>query len=501
MDTSSNQELPRLYPTWRGKPVYGGNKEALAWAIDGVGRAVQFIGAGAFLGTALLRIAKEAAGCLVEPMDGERTVPPCDEKIYGIRPSSLLTTYTMVVGVASACLLPLMGAIVDYTPYRLRLGRITSFVFTVLILPTCFLNEDNFFAIAIIQVVLSFIGWAQTALTYAYLPELSADEGVLAEYTKSFTITSFGSMVLYLASVIGVLLLLGRGDDDLLTNKVAMSVAFVINVFLLPYAWFFLFGPRESMHELPPNQSLMTAGFVQLYDTAKHIVSNYRGLKWFYLSIAFSDAGLQALATIAITYMTDQLQFSAQENGIAIGCMLLGSIPGAVVSNLCTTHFDPIKSSILALILLIVSTALFSVFLEGPEQQLETYILAFVWGIGTGWKWTCDRLVASLIIPENQDAELMGFFLFSGQCLSWIPPLVFTTMNEAGVPQRIGVATLDIFFVIAACLYLLMGGYDALRREAGRDSSDKPVDHPQSGSAIEGAKIDSSQEKKILKDI
>jgi MFS-type transporter involved in bile tolerance (Atg22 family) len=466
------EPLPKFYPKFRGKPLYNGNKEALGWALDSIARAVQFIGAGAFLGTALIRIAKEAAGCPTEPPEGETLVPECDKKVYGIKPSSLLTTYTMIVGIASACLLPLMGAIIDYTPYRLQVGRILSALFTVLILPTIFLNEDNFFAIAIIQVIISFIGWAQTAISYAYLPELTTNELLLNDYTKSFTMLSYGTMVVFLGVVIGGLQATGNGDDDLLTNQVAMSIAFAIGVCLLGYAWGFLFGRRDRMHQLPSDQKrIWTAGFVQLYNTGKHITLNYRALKWFYLSIAMSDAALQALATIAITYLTDQLQFTAQENGIATGCMLLGCVPGGMLANFATKSLDPIKSSMVALIVLILTTAAFAYFLKGPGQHVLTYILAFIWGTGTGWKWTCDRLVASCVIPEGQDAELMGFYLFSGQSLTWIPPLVFTAVNESGVSQRVGVATLDGFFVIGFVCYLFMGGYVRARTEVGRNTT------------------------------
>jgi hypothetical protein len=275
-------------------------------------------------------------------------------------------------------------------------------------------------------------------------------------------------MVFYLAAVIGFVSILGRGDDDIFTSQVGMAVAFSFNVFFLVPAWGFLFGEREATHVLPANKRLATAGFIQLWETGTHIFRNHPALKWFYLSISMSDAGLQALATIAITYLTDQLQFTARENGIAIMVMLLGAVPGAMLSNVATKKSDPVISSMLALVVLIVSTMLFAIFLKGPDQHLETYLLAFVWGLGSGWKWTCDRLVASSIIPEGQDAELMGIFLFSGQCLSWVPPLVFTAINEAGISQRVGVASLVVYFVLAMICYFMMGGYRKARGEVNR---------------------------------
>ena len=277
---------PKWYPKWRGRPLYRGNPEALGWALDGAARSIQFIGAGAFLSTSLLRLAKEAAGCATEPPPGETIVPECNEAVYGIKPSSLLTTYTMVVGVASSAMLPLMGAVVDYTPHRLRVGRTVSGLFTVLVFPTLFLNEDNWFAIAILQVVISFIGWAQTAITFSYLPELTEDEHLLGHWTKNFTMTQFLTMVLYLAAVIGGVSIAGRGDDDMFTSQVSMSIAFAANALLLPLVWGFLFKPRQPLHKLPEGRSLWSMGFVQLWQTSKHIVKNYRALKWFYFSVA-----------------------------------------------------------------------------------------------------------------------------------------------------------------------------------------------------------------------
>lgn len=277
---------PKWYPKWRGRPLYRGNPEALGWALDGAARSIQFIGAGAFLSTSLLRLAKEAAGCATEPPPGETIVPECNETVYGIKPSSLLTTYTMVVGVASSAMLPLMGAVVDYTPHRLRVGRTVSGLFTVLVFPTLFLNEDNWFAIAILQVVISFIGWAQTAITFSYLPELTEDEHLLGHWTKNFTMTQFLTMVLYLAAVIGGVSIAGRGDDDMFTSQVSMSIAFAANALLLPLVWGFLFKPRQPLHKLPEGRSLWSMGFVQLWQTSKHIVKNYRALKWFYFSVA-----------------------------------------------------------------------------------------------------------------------------------------------------------------------------------------------------------------------
>ena len=422
---------------------------------------------GAFFGTALLRIAKESVGCATEPPEGEATIPPCEGRIQGIKPSSLLTTYTLIVGLVSASILPLLGAIIDYTNHRRLVGRIVSALFCISCFPQIFLNETNFIAMAYVQLFSSFIGWAQTEITYSYLPELTNDENLLNDYTKSFTVAMFTAAVVFLLIIIGSVTLAGYGDNDLITSRVGMSTGFIICILLLPISWGKLFGERKAMHPLPDGQSLWTAGFIQLFRTTKKIATNFRALKWFYLAVAMSDSGTQTFSTIAVTYFVDNLQFNATESGIAILIILLGFIPGGFISQYVTKRTDPVKSIVGSLVLQIVATTLFSIFLVGPNQQLETYAISFLFGIGSGWNWTCARLLASTIIPEGQDAELMGVFLFAGQVLTWIPPLVFTAQNEANISQRVGVATLNVYFAFALLFYYLIGGYKKAREEVG----------------------------------
>ena len=462
------QNLPFWYPSIRKRPVYHGNEEAFAWCIDGMARAIQFVGAGAFVGVSLIHIATVNAGCAVEIPEGETRIPPCNERVYGIKPSSVLTTYNMVIGVGSTVLLPLLGAIVDYTPHRLLAGRITSALFVVLMIPQLLISYDTFVLTAILQILISIMGWAQTAITYAYLPELTEDENRMNDYTKSYTMFFFSGMVIYLAVVIGGINLMGRGGDDIATARFGISLALLVNIMFLPIAWGRLFKKRPAMHELPPGRSILTAGFVQLYDTSVKIKQKYRSLMWFFIAVAFSDAGLQGTGTISLTFWTDQLQFTAQESGIGVLLLLLGSVPGAVVANRVTRRYDPCISSKASLIILTVTTIVYVAIINDRSQKMLSYLITLGWGFGVGWKWTSDRVVTSFIIPPEQDAEMGGIFLFAGQVLTWIPSLVYILLNEAGVSPRYGVASLIFWFVASYICYVFMGSYENARVQSGR---------------------------------
>jgi MFS-type transporter involved in bile tolerance (Atg22 family) len=54
----------------------------------------------------------------------------------------------------------------------------------------------------------------------------------------------------------------------------------------------------------------------------------------------------------------------------------------------------------------------------------------------------------------------MGIYIFSGLVLAWLPPLLFSFLNEIGASMTIGLASLNLFFVGGFVLLLMIGDYD-----------------------------------------
>merc|ERR1712045_849954 len=84
------------------------------------------------------------------------------------------------------------------------------------------------------------------------------------------------------------------------------------------------------------------------------------------------------------------------------------------------------------------------------------FIYAVVWGILLGWFYPAELLIFSMIMPKDQEAELSGFFIYCTQILGWLPPLVFTVMNESGINLSWGGIHLNAYFFLGFCLTWLM---------------------------------------------
>ena len=147
---------------------------------------------------------------------------------------------------------------------------------------------------------------------------------------------------------------------------------------------------------------------------------------------------LVSLLQQVIQFFIMCLIFSGSQNGILTSIMIIASILGGFLLSWWTRRFNQVRSSMMAVTILIINTALVAGILEGPDQELAAYLFAIGWGIGIGWKGTCDRMLFAAILPPGQNAEFSGAFVFFRQCLTWLPPLVFNIMNESDISLRWG---------------------------------------------------------------
>ena len=83
----------------------------------------------------------------------------------------------------------------------------------------------------------------------------------------------------------------------------------------------------------------------------------------------------------------------------------------------------------------------------------------------------------------------MGLYLFSGLVFSWVPPFLFTFLNEIGASMRIGLASLNLFFAGGFIFLKMIGDYqDAVdfARLRGGDGDDN--DAWSSAESFDGSK-------------
>ena len=123
-----------------------------------------------FLSTSLIHLASEQAGCL--DADGA-VVGDCRTRVYGMLPTTLITNIAVVSGLLSAFLMPLMGAALDYTPYRRKIGMYTAALIMLIQAVQIGTLPNTWFAMSVLQGIAGFLYQIQVLTSFAYLPAIA----------------------------------------------------------------------------------------------------------------------------------------------------------------------------------------------------------------------------------------------------------------------------------------------------------------------------------------
>ena len=125
-----------------------GNKDAQAILLDQVASSPLLL-TFYFVSIAIIAIAEERAGC--EDVDDDDY--ECEEKFWGVKPSSLTTLINTFVAITSAFLMPIFGALVDYTAHRKKIGYSTAALIILLELMQLCIQRKTLELVLIIYVV------------------------------------------------------------------------------------------------------------------------------------------------------------------------------------------------------------------------------------------------------------------------------------------------------------------------------------------------------------
>ena len=434
--------------------------EATALALDIFARATILMSS-IFLGPALLELATDALerNCQEHYPTAEEAEQQqqCTEdgRIFGFYPSSLLSNIAIASGLLSSVAMPLFGAIVDHTSNRWNVGALSALGLVIVKGTETMVSSTTWFFVACLQVLSAMLFNMHITTTLAYTSELSTDHVQQTGYNTYFVIVMYVATLLFLAFVTILSFALNLGDVG--TARVSQTTTAVTSSFFFYIAWKYFFRDRPALSKLPQGQSLLSVGFRKNYDTFRRIVRDLPRLKWLTIAIMFGESATATLITIATTFMKTFLEMNANEIGVVFLAVLVMGAPGSKLGGIIALRLNSVLSAAICSCMLIINTTLASMTLTGPEHKKYMPLFGALWGLGLGWQLPMNSTSFINMIPRGQEAELMGLYILCGQIIAWMPPMLFTVLNEAGVDMAYSFASLDIFFFVSIVCFLMIG--------------------------------------------
>mmetsp|Transcript_2408 Transcript_2408/g.5000 ORF Transcript_2408/g.5000 Transcript_2408/m.5000 type:complete len:539 (+) Transcript_2408:58-1674(+) len=420
----------------------------------------------------------------------------------GFKASSLLTILMTVTGLVIAVLMPIVGAIVDSTSKRWALGAGGALGLTLCNAAYITLSETSFWFCVIVSIFGSFFFYLHFLAVMSYLPELFEEEKDTNFINYYSNVLLFTSQIISIFGIIMLAAMMGyeeacKIDNDVdevavegavnVTRNCTLEVhaeeelnfalgmhlisqlwAVVVGGGIFAVVWLFYMEQRPALHkETEGGGMLITRGYKKLAKTYALFQGPFQPCRTFLITVTLSEAAAVAFATIAVTYMKEELEMSPSETSSVMGIAIVTAIPGSVLAAKISQRCGFLNSQKYALLFWTTCCMTFSAIVR-KENYSVSYYFGVLWGIGFGWIYPIQRNVWYSIVPAGYESEMTGVYLFAGNVITWLPPLVYSVLNQADAPMRYGVVANGLFFFTAFLIvhFSLQKNYDKVVEES-----------------------------------
>jgi hypothetical protein len=206
-----------------------------------------------FLSTSIIVLARIDAGC--DDIENDDDEYECDNKIYGFKPSSFITLISSIASALAVLFLPIIGAVLDYTPYRRSLGIASAVVMVTIQTVQIGTVVQTWFIMAMLQVVNIITAHANGLCNLAYILNIATDlgEDTMTRYVPRIHMNSFISALVFLILIIGISILFQL--DDVNTAQMSQGVSALIAGCFYTLGWYLVLFQFSSFIHAFENQT------------------------------------------------------------------------------------------------------------------------------------------------------------------------------------------------------------------------------------------------------
>jgi UMF1 family MFS transporter len=371
--------------------------------------------------------------------------------------------------VSMVVLLPILGAIADYTHLKKRLMAIFCYLGVIASALLFFAGGDSYLLGGALLVV-SNMSFASANVFYnAFLIDITTED-------RRDKISSYGYGSGYLGGVVMLvmnLLLIENAEALGITKGMAVRISFLMasvwwGIFAL--VSFYLLKTRGAEKEIPENKNLVTIGFSELWQTLKEL-RRLRYTMIFLIAYLFYNDGIQTVILMSSSFLSQELFTQAEreanlDQSFLIQIFLVAQISalvGALAFERIARFIGAKKTIILSLIIWCAIVIYAYAFLETKFQAV--FMGAFI-GLVLGAAQALSRSLYSQMIPVGRESSFFGLYEISEKGTSWMGQLLFTIIIGATGSFRQAILALIVFFVVGSLILLFTDTTRAIH-EAG----------------------------------
>jgi UMF1 family MFS transporter len=364
---------------------------------------------------------------------------------------------------AQVFLLPVLGALGDYSNLKKRLMALFCYIGVAANCMLFFIKDDLYLWGGLLFIIANVSFGASIVFYNSFLPDIATEDQSDKVSSRGFAYGYFGGGLLLAFNLI---LVLGA-------PRLGISTGLAVRLsFLSAGIWWggfavitFLFlKTRPETKRLSPGKSYLTLGFMELASTFRELRRLPLTFRYLLGYLIYND-GIQTVIFASSAFLEQELFKNGNPTFLLEIFLMVQfvAVPGALLFERLA-YLIKTKNAILVSLVLWAGIVIYAYkFLHTVP---EAWIMAGLIAIVLGGSQALSRSLFSRMIPRGKEASFFGLYEVSERGTSWMGPLLFSIVIARTGSYRQALLSL-IFFFIVGLVILLFTNTDRAIHEAG----------------------------------
>ena len=346
---------------------------------------------------------------------------------------------------AQVFLLPILGALGDYSDLKKRLMALFCYI---AVTANCllFFIQGNLYLLGGLLFIIANVGFGASIVFYnAFLPEITTEDQSDKVSSRGFAYGYLGGAILLVLNLLLVL----RAE------QLGISAGLAVRLSLLSAGvwWggfaiisFYLLKSRPKKKSLPPGQSYITAGFKEIVDTFKELRRLPLTARYLLGYLIYND-GIQTVIFASSAFLEQEL-FPGGNPVFLLEIFLMVQFVAVAGALIFERLAYLIKTKNAIIVSLVIWAGIVIYAYQFLDSVPEAWVMAAVIAIVLGGSQALSRSLFSRMIPPGKEASFFGLYEVSERGTSWMGPLLFSIVIARTGSYRLALLSLIFFFVV-----------------------------------------------------
>ena len=346
---------------------------------------------------------------------------------------------------AQVFLLPILGALGDYSDLKKRLMALFCYIAVIANCLLFFIAGNLYIWGGLLFIIANVCFGASIVFYNAFLPEIVTEDQTDKVSSRGFAYGYFGGAVLLVLN----LLLVTKAESLGISTGLAVRLSF-----LSAGLWwggfaiitFLRLKSRPKAKSLPPAKGYVAAGILEILATIRELKRLPITLRYLLSYLVYND-GIQTVIFAASAFLEQEL-FPGGNPIFLLEIFLMVQFIAVFGALIFERLAYLIKTKNAILVSLVIWSGIVVYAYAFLRTSTQAWIMAALIAIVLGGSQALSRSLFARMIPAGKEAAFFGLYEVSERGTSWMGPLLFSIVIARTGSYRQALLSLIVFFVV-----------------------------------------------------